>query len=307
MWWEDREGSAGDESGHGHGHGHGHVETRFALRGDTLGDVKRRRLAAWLIAGGTCGACASLDGLTAGVPGGLAEGGTVEAAVVDGSMQVDAATDADAALDAGARFCRGLDASFCADFDEGSLGTDWTELVVTGGKFTLDSTLVRSKPNALHMDIADGGADGFLRKALPTTATALRLTADLNHMCTSLIGALFTVLELRCTSSVGDRGGLTFNLSTSGPHKVVTTRVGLGPTQGGEFDVSLPPGVWRSLTIDTTFGAPGKLTVTVDGISIVSAAPSLGCQDTASLDLVVGFSGVGAPCTVNVDNVVLAR
>jgi hypothetical protein len=73
----------------------------------------------------------------------------------------------------------------------------------------------------------------------------------------------------------------------------MTTRVGLGPTKVAEFDVSLPPEVWRSLSIEATFGAPGVLTV--------------GCQDTASFDLVVGLSGSGGPCNTYVDNVVVER
>jgi hypothetical protein len=51
--------------------------------------------------------------------------------------------------------------------------------------------------------------------------------------------------------------------------------------------------VWRSLSIEATFGAPGVLTV--------------GCQDTASFDLVVGLSGSGGPCNTYVDNVVVER
>jgi hypothetical protein len=276
--------------------------------GDTLEEVKRRRLAAWVIAGGTCVACASLDGLTGGVPGKPAEGGVPEAAVVtvDGSTPVDAATEA--ALDAGSRFCRGVDAAFCADFDEGPLGTDWNEVVITGGILELDSTLVRSKPNALHMGVADGGADGFLRKALPLDANAIRITADINHSCTSMTGGQFTVLELRCTGSDGQRGGAAFMLSSFGPHKLTTTRVGLGPTKFEMFDVPVPPEVWRSLSIDTTFGTPGTLAVRVDGVEVVSAKPVFGCQSTAALDLVVGLNGgTGTPCMVNVDNVVLER
>jgi hypothetical protein len=103
------------------------------------------------------------------------------------------------------------------------------------------------------------------------------------------------------------RDGATFTLNASGPHKLMTTRVGLGPTKVAEFDVSLPPEVWRSLSIEATFGAPGVLTVTVDGIPVVSATPSFGCQDTASFDLVVGLSGSGGPCNTYVDNVVVER
>jgi hypothetical protein len=253
-------------------------------------------------------ACASLEGLTAGTPAGEVDGGALDAngAPVDGSPPKDGGVEA--AVDGGGRFCRGVDAAFCADFDEGPLGTDWSELVTTPGIFELTTTLVRSKPNALHMAVADGGADGFLRKALQAADGKLfRVTADVNPACTSFSSAQFKLIELRCTSSVGDHGGATFTLSASGPHKLMTTRVGLGPIKVAEFDVSLPPEVWRSLSIEATFGAPGVLTVTVDGIPVVSATPSFGCQDTASFDLVVGLSGSGGPCNAYVDNVVVER
>jgi hypothetical protein len=140
---------------------------------------------------------------------------------------------------------------------------------------------------------------------LPLTGT-LRLTADIFQQCTSMSQAEWAVLELRCTTSSGEVGGVSFSIAAFGPHKVRAVRNGLGPVVMTPFDVPLAPGAWRNLVIEAAFDAPGMLSVSVDGVNLVSAAPSMGCLNTASRDLVVELIGASnRECRVNIDNVVL--
>jgi hypothetical protein len=125
------------------------------------------------IAGGLILACSAFDAEddASSTPPQGTDAAAADGGAVDGAMNDAAASDAaapDAALPA--RGCS-VPHTFCDDFDKGTLGATWTaQSFGADGNLTLDTSNVRSAPNALLATLGtfstDGGApvDQYIEK-----------------------------------------------------------------------------------------------------------------------------------------------
>jgi hypothetical protein len=236
------------------------------------------------------------------------------------------AKGADAAPDA-THFCQGIDAAFCADFDEGSLVLGWaaspTPLHASSfGKLVLDDSIARSKPASmlaslpeLTPDSGGSGGEEFLEEDLSTGWREVTLDFDL-YIGTVPDGAGVSVLSLEFlgdtsvgvemglgTSKVGDSGtmgGLAF-----------TTITGSDASEWLYDGYDYEAGKWFHVTFDVLPATSGgKVNVSFDGVLV---QPWMGIDfqsdSTASdLRLQLGLSQYRAytpAVELHYDNVVL--
>ena len=168
-----------------------HLHPSFPGTYDPLMPTRRSR---WSIAvvlavtGGVAGCSLAFhpsgsDGPASGDDGGLDVSTQADVSPsTDGPSAADSgATDAPPVIDAEAGaplpFCAGVDAAFCADFDEGVLQLNWTLPIhnSSAGTLALDTAIAQSKPGSEHATLPmattpDGGVydEEFLQKDLPT-------------------------------------------------------------------------------------------------------------------------------------------
>ena len=239
----------------------------------------------------------------------------------DASAQ-DVAADASSPSDAGdaapkGRFCDGVDATFCEDFDEPDADylSRWTSFDLGGGNtLELEGDATTSAPNALYAEIptnASGGAS--LRYDLPPTATsydysfAVRL--EPYDAGTGLV--LFNQIEVDSTDAAAAyteyrlaqlQGATHFHTHVYYP-------------DGGDVISDLPlgvtfaPGQWYHVEIQLTVAPPpAKVIVIVDGAPTLSTTIAAATNGAGTSEFFAGLAHTYAPTgtwRIEVDDVVV--
>jgi len=193
------------------------------------------------------------------------------------------------------RFCEtnasALDASFCADFDiPNDAGAGFTVLQTGTYTYRFESSDVQSAPNALEVDVPDGGVStggsAFLVAPIGVDGGASS-TATLDFEViipdiTAGTSPLFIFSFGEITGSVGTQFGLE--------HDSAWSLSNLEGNRKGTFNTStIPTGVWTHVTLTivlSTALSQGSVNIAIGGSTATANIPMV---ET------VGTNGVGPP------------
>jgi hypothetical protein len=175
------------------------------------------------------------------------------------------------------RWCDGA-ATFCADFDVGSLPSGF--LTTSGTFLSLTTTNPVSKPNALLLQVppdgsASGSFGGWLGHGFPNAVTTtMTLSFDIlpETLSTTTSGMLFAVVDFIGNASARYSLRLVF---TSGQARLEESFLTPPDTYHPLFDV--PSNTWSRLSLTVTFsgGAADTATVSIDGTPVGGGAQTL--------------------------------
>jgi hypothetical protein len=237
------------------------------------------------------------------------------------------ATDADASEASSLRFCEGVDAAFCADFDESkSLIVGWSSSPsplhsTSEGSLSLDTTIAKSKPASLHAKLPELDPDSstfgeqLLEEDISTTWR--EVTLDFDFFISAVpSGAGVSLLEFTFEGDIS--AGVSMTLGTM---KVDAGGLGgLGFTALTSSDAggwlyggySYTPGKWTHVEFNVlpATSGHGKVLVSFDGTLVqmwtgISFESDPGASD---LRLQLGLSQYGAytpAFDIHYDNVVV--
>jgi hypothetical protein len=269
--------------------------------------------------------CTSLAGLSNGTPDAGYDGAVTDAVAehpvaldgpaLDGGSDATDAPTADAGSDS-ATWCTGQGThTFCADFDEGALLTNWTGPYVTdGGSIGLDPTAYTSAPNSFRATSAalpDGGqAHAALVRDFTETPLAVHLAFDLRVDALSTTGAETEAAALVFLVPSGEQPySMQLNL--------VESKTELGeqiPVDGGftyighALSMSPPIGQWVRVTIDCLLAAPNRtVTVSLGGSVVLDHQPLDSRYIAGRAEFLIGdlyTPGPSSGTTVHYDNVI---
>jgi hypothetical protein len=236
------------------------------------------------------------------------------------------AKEADARPDA-AHFCQGIDAAFCADFDEGELLLGWTASPTplhsfSSGNLELDDSIAKSKPASLlaslpelSPDAGGSGNEEFLEDDLATGWREVTLDFDLN-IGTIASGGGMSVLsfEFLGETTVGIQMGIGASKVTDAGtlgSLDFSTLTGPDPSDWLYDSYDYQPGKWFHVTFDVLPATSGgKVNVSFDGVPVQAWMGIDFAADpmAADLRLQLGLSQYGTftpAVEINYDNVVI--
>jgi hypothetical protein len=207
----------------------------------------------------------------------------------------------------GGKFCDGVDAYLCADFDDGFYLPGWTGLELSNGVGTVgvDDAQAFSAPFSLRSTIAvpDGGAVARLGRALPPTAKHIHVSYRLLVPAPPApANGWIDPVEILCGDAPnGLFSGFWLRLSSAGDQ--------LWANGGAQtFDVSVPLQTWTLLELDVVYGgdggSPSHVKLIDDGAVEVDNDTSEAPCALPQFELNLGQSGQGDFTTYS-DNVIV--
>lgn len=213
-------------------------------------------------------------------------------------------------------FCTGVDAAFCADFDENSLTVGWTLPVhsVGSGTLTLDTSIAQSKPGCARATMPmlaspDGGVDDeeFLQKNLLTPWREATLDFDMYLAPNSGNGVAIVSFVFVGDESVGASIAFAVQANQLQLAGMQTT----DPTGWIYGAAPYVPSTWTHVQLDilpATSG--GKIAISVGGAPVESWTDLSFTSDPSAtlLELELGMSRYGDytnAVDVRYDNVVI--
>jgi hypothetical protein len=250
------------------------------------------------------------------------DGGLDVSTPVDVQSSADGAADADAGAadalpdtDAALPFCAGVDAAFCADFDQGVLSLGWTLPIhdSSAGTLALDTTVAQSKPGSEHATLPmvsspDGGVydEEFLQKNLPTPWREATLDFDVYIAAETGNG-----VAIAWFAFVGDE-----NVGASIAYAVSANTLQLTGMQTSDvtqwFYGSSPyvPSVWTHVQLDVLPATTGgMISISIGGVPVEQWTTGFSADPNAKeLQLQLGLSRYGNytdAVDVRYDNVVI--
>jgi hypothetical protein len=219
--------------------------------------------------------------------------------------------------DAGASpFCTGVDAAFCADFDENSLTLGWTLPVhsVGSGTLTLDTSIAQSKPGCARatmpmLDTPDAAVDDeeFLQKTLLTPWREATLDFDMYLAPASGHGVAIVSFVFVGDESVG--ASIAFAVQAN-----ELQLAGMQTTDATSWMYGAAPYVpstWSHIQLDVLPATSGgKIAISVGGSPVESWTGLSFTSDPSAelLELELGMSRYGNDTNavdVRYDNVVI--
>lgn len=198
-------------------------------------------------------------------------------------------------------FCAALTtATFCRDFDEGQVFTDWTEVYTGLGMVQLDTNEARSQPASERVD---------------TTTLATGQSASVALHQVNLGTATTATVELQVViDTPGSQDAVFFQLVMDDGNRSHALELVVRPPPGvayvEDFDgpsggpgtnyqsyglVSLTTGQWHHIQLAYTAGATAQLDVSFDGVVVLSRAPMYTTGGQAST--LLGLSYIAGPST----------
>jgi hypothetical protein len=221
--------------------------------------------------------------------------------------------------DAGAAtpYCAGIDAAFCADFDEGSLTLNWTPPThdANGGSLTLDKSVAKSQPASAHAAIPALGPDGggqveFLEKDLSTPRR--EATLDFDFYAEGLEGNGVTLAVFQFVGN--EQLGALLTLAT-GQNRIQLVGTPTASGSGWLYDVydypdSGPTWIHVQLDVLPATNGGGKIAISING-SMIDDWTGLSFDsdpgaDTLSIQIGLSRYGSFTPAVnVHYDNVVV--
>jgi hypothetical protein len=241
-------------------------------------------------------ACGTLQGAADDATPDSDAGGDETGSHDDGGVDAEAG---DASV-ADARFCEGVDATFCEDFDDSAdttIGNGWAGVDQDGG-LSYDTTSPKSAPRSLH---ATGDSVARLLKPFNVLHD---FTVDLDVRFGPLPTGASFVAPVRLEGNGAD---ITFHASTMPDHAFF--QAGVSAT-GTDDQTPLPPAFHHlAMEVDVV---TGKLTASLDGAPFANAL-GLGSQWQQSPTMITLSVGIAelfnaaavVVADVTVDNVVV--
>jgi hypothetical protein len=200
-------------------------------------------------------------------------------------------------------FCAGrTTATFCRDFDEGQVFTDWTEMYSGYGTVTLDTSEARSQPASERVDTV-------------TLTTGQNANASLHQTGLGPALATMATVELQLFVDVaGDQDAVVFQLVmddgnrahaielvTRAPPGIAYIEDSDGPSGGSSTSyqsyglVPLATGQWHHIELTYVSGASAQLDVCFDG-GVVFSGPTM-FTTGGQADAKLGISFISGPST----------
>jgi hypothetical protein len=214
-------------------------------------------------------------------------------------------------------YCAGVDAAFCADFDEGSLSLDWTPPTHSsnGGSLTLDTSVAKSQPASAHAAIPAFGPDGggqeeFLEKDLSTPWR--EATLDFDFYAEGLEGNGVTLAVFQFDGN--EQLGALLTLAT-GQNRIQLVGTPTASGSGWLYDAydypdSGPTWIHVQLDVLPATNGGGKIAISING-SLIDNWTGLSFDSDPGSDRLstqIGLSRYGSftpAVNVHYDNVVV--
>jgi hypothetical protein len=285
--------------------------------------MRGRALVSWLAAAGVAGAgCAAVIGLDERTfaPDGDLDSGLPARFDAGREDVLDPIVTTQDAADVDPRpFCMRATHAFCEDFDDGSVGGDWTNVDDGVGRLRLDDASFVSAPGALWAEKDDDAAapESLVQKVINGTFTKAVMEADIMVVSSPDSGTTktLTLLDLVFFEGSANRH-LRFQHSFA---KLQMVEVHYGYPDGGSGyvfnDVALasaatliPLGQWRHVKMEVTPGAPSHGKVSIEGVVVFDQDLVETWTGDGGVEMTVGaFAnyGRGGAWQVRFDNVAL--
>ena len=215
------------------------------------------------------------------------------------------------------RFCEGVDATFCEDFDEpdGNYLSRWTSFDLGGGNtLALETDATTSAPNALYAEIPanlTGGASVALDLAPNLTQYDYSFAVRLEPYDAGAGLVLFNQIEVDAIDAAA--AYTEYRLAQAAVGTTFHTHVYF--PDGGSVISNLPlttsfvPGQWYHVDVQLTVAPPpAKVTITVDGAPALAATIPEATNGAGTSWFLAGISHTYAPTgtwRVEVDDVIM--
>ena len=230
---------------------------------------------------------------------------------------MDADADASASDAAHGRFCDGVDATFCEDFDEpdGNYVSRWTSVSLgTGNTLVLESDATTSAPNALYALIPANNANGAsLWQDLPPTATQYdySFAVRLEPYDAGSGLALFNQIEVDSVDASAAYTEYRFAQEASGTHFHTHVYYADGGNTVSDLPLTLSfvPGQWYHCEVQLTVAPPpAKVTILVDGSPALATTIAQATNGAGTSEFLAGLAHTYTPTgtvALEVDDVVM--
>lgn len=205
-------------------------------------------------------------------------------------------------------FCSvaGRDHDHCWDFTDPDVQAGWTgPNVLEGGTFSRDTTEFTSPPASLRTEALPGPAQSagrLVRHLAPQRPGTYSLSFSIWKECIVDEG-MATFVELYCKDNTP-----LLRVEPNGRDRlrvVTATVVGSALQQTAALDAPAPDGRWVRIEIQATYGGPGPLLVTVDGVDHTASTSNMVCP--SAVELLLGAQGIfdSGTCVARLDDVLL--
>jgi hypothetical protein len=243
----------------------------------------------------------------------------VSAPDVFADTSINDASDAGDVSDAApqGRFCDGVDAMFCEDFDEpdGNYQSRWSSVSLGGGcTLTLESTTSKSTPNALYAEIPANNTGGAsVWENLPPNLTQYDYTFAVRLEPYDAGGGLvlFNQIEVDALDAANAYTEYRFAQVPGGTHYHTHVYYPDGSNYVSDLPLSVTfvPGQWYQVEVQLSVAPPpAKVTVIVDGTTALSTTIAQATNGAGTSEFLAGIGHTYAPTgtwRIEVDNVVM--
>lgn len=234
-----------------------------------------------------------------------------------GDTSSNDASSSDASDAAQGRFCDGVDATFCEDFDEpdGNYVSRWTSVTLGGGcTLALVSDASTSAPNALYAAIpANNSGGASLSESLPPTATQYdySFTVRLEPYDAGSGLVLFNQIEVDSVDAAAAYTEYRFSQGATGTHYHTHVYYADGGNVISDLALSLSfvPGQWYHVEVQLAVSPPpAKVTVYVDGAPALATTIPEATNGPGTSEFLAGLAHTYTPTgtwRIEVDDVVM--